>query len=149
MKYSVWWPGITSQLKQLIQNCGTCCKNARPRREPLLTTPLPEYPWQKIATDLFELHGVHYLLVVDYFSRYPEISKLTTTTATAVIVAMKAVFGRHGIPEIVRSDNGPQYSSTSLLCLQTPMDFSTPQVALIIHRAMARQRGWCRLPRDS
>ena len=58
MKYSVWWPGITSQLKQLIQNCGTCCKNARPRREPLLTTPLPEYPWQKIATDLLELHGV-------------------------------------------------------------------------------------------
>ena len=111
MKYSVWWPGITSQLKQLIQNCGTCCKNARPRREPLLTTPFPEYPWQRITTDLFELHGVHYLLVVDYFSRYPEISKLTTTTSTAVIVAMKAVFARHGIPEIVRSDNGPQYSS--------------------------------------
>ena len=106
IKYSVRWPGITSQLKQLIQNCGTCCKNARPRREFLLTTPLPEYPWQRIATDLFELH-----IVVDYFSRYPEISKLTTTTSTAVIVTMKAVFARHGIPEIVRSDNGPQYSS--------------------------------------
>ena len=102
---------MTSQLKQLIQNCGTCCKNARPRREPLLTTPLPKYPWQRIATDLFEFHGVHYLLVVDYFSRYPEISKLMTTTSTVVIVAMKAGFARHGIPEIVCSDNGPQYSS--------------------------------------
>ena len=49
--------------------------------------------------------------MVDYFSRYPEISKLTPTTPTAVIVAMKAVFARHGIPEIVRSNNGPQYSS--------------------------------------
>lgn len=110
-KCSVWWPGITSQLKQLIQNCPTCSRNARPRREPLLTTPLPEYPWQKVATDLFELRGVHYLLMIDYFSRYPEVTRLTTTTSAAVITAMKAAFARHGIPEVVRSDNGPQYSS--------------------------------------
>lgn len=108
---SVWWPGITSQLKQVVQNCPTCCRNARPRREPLLTTPLPEYPWQIVATDLFELQGVHCLLVVDYFSRYPEVVRLTTTTSAAVITALKAAFARHGIPEVVRSDNGPQYSS--------------------------------------
>ncbi len=111
IKHSVWWPGITSQLKQMAQKCITCSRNARPRREPLLTTPLPKYPWQVVATDLFELHGVHYLLIADYYSRYPEVSRLTTTTSAAVITAMKAVFARHGIPEVLRSDNGPQYSS--------------------------------------
>ncbi len=71
MKSSVWWPGITSHLKELIQNCATCCENARPRREPLMTSP---YPWQMVATDLFEYQGQHYLLIVDYFSHYPEVS---------------------------------------------------------------------------
>ncbi len=110
-KASVWWPGISMQLKQKVQSCQICSKVARPAREPLITTPLPQFPWQKVGTDLFELKGIHYLLTVDYFSRYPEVTKLTTTTSSAVIAGLKAAFSRHGIPEVVRSDNGPQYSS--------------------------------------
>ena len=79
IRSSVWWPGITSQLKQMIQNCPTCARNARPRKAPLLTTLLPEYPWQVVGTDLFEKDGAHFLLTVDYFSRYPEVTRLTTT----------------------------------------------------------------------
>ena len=82
-----------------------------PAKEPLLTSPLPDFPWQVISTDLFELEGKHYLLSVDYFSRYPEVTQLKTTTSAAVITQLKAVFGRLWILEIVRSDNGPQYSS--------------------------------------
>ena len=51
------------------------------------------------------------MVTVDYFSRFPEVTKLTSTTSTAVISPLKAVFSRHGIPETVRNDNGPQYSS--------------------------------------
>ena len=111
VRSSVWWPGISQHLSQVIQQCQVFSKMSVPRREPLLVTPLPEYPWQKVGTDLFELKGVHYLLIVYYFSRYPEITKLVSTTSSAVIAALKAAFSRHGIPEVVRSDNGPQYSS--------------------------------------
>ena len=79
-----------------------------------MTTPLPKYPWQVVATDLFELHGVHYLLIADYYSRYPEVSRLTTTTSAAVITAMKAVFARHGIPEVLRIHNTHHMSSLYL-----------------------------------
>ncbi len=68
-------------------------------------------PTVPVGTDLFELKGIHYLLTVDYFSRYPEVTKLMTITSSAVIAGLKAAFSRHGIPEVVRSDNGPQYSS--------------------------------------
>ena len=94
-----------------VQNCHVCARDNVPRKEPLIVTPLPEYPWQMIGTDLFEITGEHYLLVVDYFSRYPEIARLSSTTSATVIKSLQSIFARHGIPEVVRSDNGPQYSS--------------------------------------
>ena len=108
---SVWWPGIVKQVTEMIQRCSVCAREAAPKREPLIISPLPDYPWQVIGTDLFELKGASYLLVVDYFSRYPEIAKLTSTTSQAVITVLKSIFARHGIPEVIRSDNGPQYAS--------------------------------------
>jgi len=111
-KSSVWWPGIASQITSLIENCPTCAKEAKLRREPLLTTKLPDYPWQVLGSDLFELKGDQYLLVTDYFSRYLEVVKLSSTTSSSIIRALKGIFSRFGIPEVLRSDNGPQYAST-------------------------------------
>ena len=75
----------------------------------MISTPLPEYPWQVVGSDLFYHKGTTYLLVVNYFSRYPEISKPSTTTSQGFINALWPLFARHGVPEILRSGNGPQY----------------------------------------
>ena len=73
---------------------------------------MPERPnWQKVGSDLFELKDGKYLLVVDYYSRLVEIAKLTSTTLTNVITHLKSVFACHGIPQVLISDNGPQYSA--------------------------------------
>ena len=87
---------------------------ASPVREPMISSKLPKHPWEKIATDLFELNKQTYLLTVDYYSRYPEVIKLNSTTSTSVITAMKSVFSRNGIPNTVISDNGPQYDSVEM-----------------------------------
>ncbi|XP_064390623.1 uncharacterized protein K02A2.6-like [Halichondria panicea] len=108
---SVWWPCVTAEVKQYVENCRECAKECKPKREPLISTPLPDYPWQMVGTDLFELKGQQYLVVVDYYSRYPECIKLSRTTSAHIITVLKAIFARHGIPETVRSDNGPQFSS--------------------------------------
>ena len=108
---SIWWPGVSQQIAQMVQQCVEYARNANQHKEPLMSTQLPEYPWQVVGTDLFEIDGTHYLLTVDYFSRYPEVVQLKTTTSATVITALKRVFSRHGVPETVRSDNGPQYSS--------------------------------------
>ena len=50
-------------------------------------------------------------MCVDYFSRYPEIALLSSVTSQGVIIALKKIFSRHGVPERVRSDNGPQFSA--------------------------------------
>lgn len=110
-RQSVWWPGLSTQLENLVTNCETCCKNQHQRAQPLVPSQLPELPWQKVGTDLFEWRNKHFLLIVDYYSRYIEIAKLSQTTAEEVILHTKSIFARHGIPEIVFSDNGPQYTA--------------------------------------
>ena len=48
---------------------------------------------------------------MDYFSRYIEILQLSTTTSASIITALKTLFSRHGIPDVLVTDNGPQYAS--------------------------------------
>ena len=54
---SVWWPGVSQQIAQTVQQCSECAKNFTPHKEPLMTSQLPEYPWQTVGTDLFEIDG--------------------------------------------------------------------------------------------
>ena len=110
-RQAVWWPGILRQIEEIVLNCAVCAKNQRQRAEPMIPSNLPEYPWQKVATDLFQFKSHQYLIVVDYYSRFIEIAKLTSTTSQAIISHLKSIFSRYGIPERLISDNGPQYSS--------------------------------------
>ena len=108
---AVWWPGVSREIETLVNSCPVCQKNTAPGRQPLLQSTLPDYPFERVASDLFEINGVTYLLLVDYFSRYIEVNKLTSTTSASVVTALKAAFSRYGIPSTMVSDNGPQYAS--------------------------------------
>ncbi|GFN99684.1 Pol polyprotein [Plakobranchus ocellatus] len=99
---SVWWPNISSQIEDMV----------RPNvKEPLLPSSFPEHPWSRVAMDLFDLHGKTYLLLVDYHSRWPEIRLLDRLSSAAVIARLKSIFATHGIPDVLVSDNGPQFAS--------------------------------------
>ena len=91
-KAAVWWPGMSSQLKETVENCTVCRKERSNRAEPLIPTPLPSRLWQYFGTDLFEWKGHSYVLVVDYMSRYPEIVRPSDATSNVVIEHMKSFF---------------------------------------------------------
>lgn len=94
-----------------MRSCSECIKFQSQRAEPLKSSPMPSLPWKRIATDLFEWKKTTYLLIVDYYSRWIEIARLDCLTAKAVVQHTKSIFARHGIPDEVISDNGPQYAS--------------------------------------
>ena len=60
---------------------------------------------------------------MDYFSRYPEVIRLTSTTSASVISAMKSVFSSHGIPSTIVSNNGPQYDSAEMKTFASLYEF--------------------------
>lgn len=70
----------------------------------------------KLGADIFELNS-NSLIVVDYYSKYPELCLLKDKTAGSVITSMKSMFARHGIPDEVVADNMP-FSSKSFVSLQ-------------------------------
>ena len=91
-RISFWWPGIGQQIKDLVQSCPTCVREFSHHPEPLMFTPLPDLPWQRVSLDLFVFNGETYVVVTDYYSRYPEVLKLRDTTAKGVIDALQAIF---------------------------------------------------------
>ena len=49
-KMSVWWRGLSKQLKSYVEKCPECAKDVKPSKEPLIPTSLPAYPWQKVTS---------------------------------------------------------------------------------------------------
>ena len=94
------------------QNCKTCIRHSKSQRsEPLQSYPTPSLPWHTVATDLFKLKTSKYLLVVDYYSRFPVLHKLPSTTSKVLIQELKAIFTKMGVLNTIVSDGGPQYTS--------------------------------------
>ncbi|KAK3085333.1 hypothetical protein FSP39_001659 [Pinctada imbricata] len=113
-KLSVWWPGLSQDIENLVRNCEFCNINkGKQRSEPLKTTTLPSRPWVRIGADLCDFDGKNYLVVMDYFSRFLEIAYLDAITSDHVIGKLKNMFSRWGIPEQLVSDNGTQFTSKS------------------------------------
>ena len=95
-----------AQLETVVANCNVCARYRREqRREPLQVSTLPERPWQRVAADLFQLRDVHYLLVVDYYPRFPEDHRLSDLYSNRIVDGLKQVFSRHGIPSELHTDN--------------------------------------------
>ena len=75
-------------------------------------TEFPDRPWARVAADFFYHNGTNYLIVVDYYSRDVELCLVKKTVdSPKTITQLKKVFSRHGICDILFTDNGPQFAS--------------------------------------
>ena len=107
----IFWPGTATQIEDMVTKCPTCLQHQKANcKEPSLAHQLPMHPWQRVSIDLFDWKGHTHIIVIDYYSRYPEASQLRDTKSKTVISKLKSILGRHGILEVV-PDNGLQYSS--------------------------------------
>ncbi|KAL7374026.1 hypothetical protein ABVT39_020482 [Epinephelus coioides] len=86
---SPWWPGITRQIKELVERCEICCQYAQTKTEPLMPTPLPARPWQKVAADIFQWRNGQYIVVVDYYSQH--MANLPTLTTSTTVEQLKVI----------------------------------------------------------
>lgn len=111
----VFWPGMSKQIEDRVSKCSACLTyRNKPAKEPMIMHEVPQLPWSKVGTDLFELEGNHYLIMVDSsnYSNFIEVAPLQRDTRTSVVInQMKQTIARYGIMDTLISDNGPQFTS--------------------------------------
>ena len=111
-KTAVFWPKINKDIEEMCSQCHTCQKHAKSNaKETLKHQEVPTRPWQMIGTDLFKLENREYLIIADYFSKMFFVRIVSSpVTSKAVTALTKQILAEQGLPDVIISDNGPQFA---------------------------------------
>ena len=106
-----WWLGMNSDIEQTRSQCRDCNEGAPSNtREPLLSTPEPEFPWQQSVMDYFEYSALKFLVIADRFTGWPEVFRLNGKAIT-LVKTCRNLFAQFGVPEELSFDGGPPFDS--------------------------------------
>ena len=112
MRKCLYWPRMTTQVKDYISKCEVCLSHrSAPPREPLRQHDFVARPWSNIGADVWQIDGRTLLVVCDYFSNFIEVARLNTVTTRSVLRELLPMFARFGLPDVLVTDNGPQFAS--------------------------------------
>ena len=119
LKRDYYWPNMTRDVNLIVKTCHKC-QLFRPRPFPKdvenITTPV-EAPFVRVGLDLVgplpktKRNNLYLVVLVDYFTGWVEAEPLHKIESTDIISFLTRVFSRHGIPELLITDNGPQFVS--------------------------------------
>lgn len=115
-KSNIFWPGMTSEIKNKLRNCQICAKyQSSQQKTQMISHNIPLFPFQYISMDVFmtDFRGktTKFLIIVDHYSDYFEVDILKDLTPSTLIDCCKINFARHGIPARVCTDNGTNFIS--------------------------------------
>ena len=127
-KSCVYWPNIYREIETLINSCAVCQKYQNSQqKEPMIPSEIPSRPWQTLSADLFSTQQSWFLIVVDYYSKFPFVRKLHNLTAPAVVNKTKMLFAENGILKTLQCDNGTQFTSAEFQQLARQYGFEIVQ----------------------
>ncbi|KAJ8873519.1 hypothetical protein PR048_024337 [Dryococelus australis] len=109
----IWWPGLDGQIEAVVQSCHACqCVQPSTRKVALQQWPWPARKWQRVHVDFAMTSGRDLLIVMDAHSKWVDVFVMHSTTAIEVMIAkLRTLFSSYRLPEIIFSDNGPQFTS--------------------------------------
>ena len=116
-----WFPGMDKAIEKKVSECLACQAATKTHhRDPLIPSTLPSLPWEKLSADHWGPlpDGKYLLVVIDEFSRYPEVEVVKGTSAEANIPALDSMFARHGFCKRLKTDGGPPFNGKENHILQ-------------------------------
>ncbi|EGT51773.1 hypothetical protein CAEBREN_12621 [Caenorhabditis brenneri] len=70
--------------------------------------------WQRVHADYTgPLNGKYYLVMVDAYSKWPEVHTTSSISTSSTVKLFQKVFSQFGVPETLVTDNGPQFASSA------------------------------------
>ena len=110
LKNTMYWIGINADIEDYTKRCQECIKRSQTAKEPLQPHDIPEGPWRKLGMDYFHFNGNTYVLICDYFSKFPFMFK-AKTLFWSLKDHLIDLFSIEGYPDEIVSDNGPPFNS--------------------------------------
>ena len=106
---TVWWPGFSKDVYSFVSDCDTCKRIRFRGIESAYTWPEAE-PWERLHIDWAYIKGIgNVLIIVDAATTWIEAFLCTNRTSQRVAQCLMSVFARFGIPNVLVSDNGPEF----------------------------------------
>ena len=108
-----YWTRIDEDIESLVKSCDQCQSAAKmPVKVPLEPWRPATEPWERVHIDYAgPVDGQYLLVIVDSFSKWPEVVITSTMTTSATLRILTESFARNGNPKTLVSDNGPQFVS--------------------------------------
>ncbi|XP_037028712.1 uncharacterized protein K02A2.6-like [Bradysia coprophila] len=109
----VYWPNIDKDITEYVQRCSRCASTAKtPVKATLSSWPKSSHVWSRVHIDFAgEFQGHYYFVIVDSYSKWPEIFIMNNITSAAAISKLQELNARFGNMSILVSDNGPAFIS--------------------------------------
>ena len=111
---SVWWPGIDADIETCVRACDPCQvqRGSVPENMPQ-PWQYPDKPWSRLHLDYAgPVEGKYLLIVVDAFSKWPEVHITSSTSSAATIEKLRLSFSQHGLPTVIVTDNAACFVSS-------------------------------------
>ena len=85
-------------------------------KEAIKVSELPSGPWECLSMDFWgpTYNGEYLLVLIDNYSRFPEIEIVSSTSAKSTIPKLDKILSSMGIPSKIISDNGPPFNSIEM-----------------------------------
>ena len=109
-KQHMYWTGIDADIEDYTKRCQECIKRSQVAKESLQPHDIPEGPWGKFGIDYFTFNGNSYVLICDYFSKFPFLYR-AKTSFWSLRDHLIDLFSIEGYPDEIVSDNGPPFQS--------------------------------------
>ncbi|XP_054746090.1 uncharacterized protein K02A2.6-like [Anastrepha obliqua] len=109
----VYWPGMDEDIVSYSRNCQLCESTAKmPVKHTLRSWPLATKPMERLHIDIAgPCNGFYYFVIVDAFSKWPEIFQIENITTQTIISKLNETLSRYGDCDTLVSDNGTQFTS--------------------------------------
>ena len=110
-RQAVYWCGIDKDIEDMVKRCASCQHHHLSNPKETIIQQEALRPWGVLSKDLLYWNNSNSLLLVDHYSSYFVLRKLSSTRSRDVIRMLKTIFSEFDIPRKVISDNGPQYAA--------------------------------------
>ena len=141
----VWFPGIDKSAERRIASCIPCQASTNSsQREPLKMSPTPNKPWLQVSADLCGSFptGETVLAILDAYSKYPEVEIVSSIAAKDTIPALEHIFATHGIPEVLKTDNGPPFQGHTFQSFAKEKGFTHRKIIPLLPQANGHVEGF-------